>query len=84
MKSPPALRHLRVLYDPVALCYGLKRILLDQGQSCDHTFRHTRAIFAQYAPDVDVDAYIALLQEMGAQCDCEVGNNICGVYVKGA
>lgn len=71
------LRALRALYEPGALCRGLARILVEQGQPCDHTFQHTRAIFAQYAPDVDVDRYVALLQQAGAGCDCAVGYNIC-------
>lgn len=74
-RSPQA--RLRALYDPSALCYHLAEILIHQGQECDHTFRQTRAFFARYAPDVDVKAYIALLQETGAHCDCEIGYNLC-------
>jgi hypothetical protein len=72
-----ALRQLRQLADPAALCYDLAQILIHQGQPCDHTFRYTRAFFAHYAPDVDVEQYIGVLKEAGANCDCEVGNNIC-------
>lgn len=65
------------MYDPRALCRGLVRILEEQEQACAHDFTHTRALFAHYAPDVDVAAYIALLEELGAHCDCEVTLNIC-------
>jgi hypothetical protein len=68
---------LRRIYDPAALCRGLARVLVEQGQACDHTFRFTRAYFARYAPDVNVESYIAALEAAGAHCDCEVGNNLC-------
>lgn len=71
------LQQLRAIYNPAGLCRGLARVLVEQGQPCDHTFRHTRAFFAAYAPDVDVPAYIALLELAGAHCDCEVGHNVC-------
>ena len=75
--SRRALRPLARLYDPQALCFGLQRILLEQQQPCAHDFAHTRAIFAQYAPDVDVPQYLAKLEALGAHCDCEVLHNIC-------
>lgn len=71
------LRHLRALYDPQALCFGLQKILLEQQQPCAHDFTHTRALFARYAPDIDVPAYLALLGDLGAHCDCEVIQNVC-------
>jgi len=82
--KPPALKQLRRLYDPLALCSALARALIDQGRPCDHSYQHTRAFFARYAPDVDVDRYIALLADLGGHCDCEIGLNVCGQYVPGA
>lgn len=77
------LARLRRMYAPSALCYHLGEILLVQQQPCAHDFAHTRAFFAHYAPDVDVDAYIGVLQELGAHCDCEIGHNVC-TRIKGA
>ncbi len=81
---PAPFKQLRRMYDPLALCYGLSRDMHDDGQVCDHTYRLTRAYFTRYAPDVEVDRYIALLDELGGHCDCEVGLNVCGRYVEGA
>jgi hypothetical protein len=50
--------------------------LVDQGQVCDPTFRFTRAYFARYAPDVDVEGYIHALEAVGAHCGVAVGNNL--------
>jgi Protein of unknown function (DUF2695) len=84
MKPPSALARLRRIYDPRALCQGLAKVLIDAGEPCDHTYKHTRAFFARYAPDVDVDQVLALVAELGGGCDCEIGLNVCGRYVKGA
>lgn len=75
--TPPPLAQLRRRYGLSALCFYLARVLLDQGQPCDHTFRHTRAYYAQHAPDVDVEPVLALLRDAGAGCDCEIGHNLC-------
>lgn len=76
VKRPPTpLARLRKLYDPLALCYGLTKQLARQ--PCVHDFTQTRALLAHYAPQVDADALIALVQEMGAHCDCEILNNVC-------
>jgi len=71
---------LRRIYDPAALCHTLAVELLDHGKQCDHTFTITRASFAYYAPDVNVDPYIQILEELGAHCDCEVAYNVCAKY----
>jgi hypothetical protein len=44
--------------------------------ACVHDFTPTRALFAHYAPPVDADAMIAMMQEIGAHCDCEIFNNV--------
>ncbi len=79
-----ALRAIRRIYDPLALCYGLSQVMPNGPADCDHTYRYTRARFAEYAPDVDVDHYLALLAKLGGHCDCEIGLNVCARYVPGA
>lgn len=79
-----ALKELRRLYDPLALCYGLSQAMPNGPAECDHTYRHTRALFAEYAPDVNQDRYIELLAVLGGHCDCEIGLNVCARYVPGA
>ena len=85
--TPPeraARKEIRRMYDPLALCYGLSEDMPDGPAQCDSTYRYTRAFFAEYAPDVDVDRYLALLAVLGGHCDCEIGLNVCARYVPGA
>ena len=56
------LRQLGKVYDPLALCVGYRKLGV-KAEACDHTFKHTRAVLCRFAPDVDADAYIALLAE---------------------
>jgi len=72
-----ALQRLRAVYDPSGVCRGLARALVEQGHVCDHSFRFTRAYLADYAPDVNADQYVALLDQAGYHCDCEAGYNLC-------
>ncbi len=65
------------IFDPAAYCRGLARVLVEQGQPCAHDFAHTRTLFQHYAPDVDVNSYIQVLEAAGYHCDCEVGYNLC-------
>ncbi len=74
---PNRLKRLARMLDPLALCYGLGQASDYGRRPCDHTFTRTRALLADYAPDVDPAAYIAELAALGAHCDCEVGLNIC-------
>ena len=76
-QSPTPAAQLRRRYGLSALCFYLARALLQEGQSCDHSFRFTLAFYAQHAPDVDTATVLALLCEAGAACDCEVGRNLC-------
>ncbi len=71
------LRRAQRIFDLSTVCYYLATHLIDGGQACDHTYAQTRAFFAKHAPHIDVDAYIALLGEAGAACDCEIGLNLC-------
>ena len=77
MPSKKQMRALARLVDPLGLCTFLGKKLQYSKANCDDTFRYTRECLAQYAPDSDPEQVIALLQEMGAHCDCEVGFNIC-------
>lgn len=72
-----ARREANQLYELSALCYRLGLAFAEGQQECDHTFKHTRAFFAGFAPHIDAEQYIHLLRGAGAACDCEVGLNIC-------
>ncbi len=69
-------RQLRRLYDPLALCVGLRKLGYTV-EGCDHTFRGVQAVLQRAAPDVDAAAYVAALEAGGAHCDCEVMLNLC-------
>jgi hypothetical protein len=71
------MRALSKLLDPVGLCVYLGRALDYGRKPCAHTFQHTRTFLAEYAPDSNADTVIGLLRAMGADCDCEVGYNVC-------
>jgi hypothetical protein len=73
---PNRLKRLARLYDPLALCYGLRKLGYTVA-GCEHTFQGVRAVLQRAAPDVDAAAYVAALEDLGAHCDCEVMLNIC-------
>jgi phosphohistidine phosphatase SixA len=71
-----AVRAMRRIYDPSALCSALLR----EGHTverCDHTFAAVRLVLAAYAPGADADRYVALIQDTGAACTCEFQLNTC-------
>ena len=41
------------------------------------TFAHSGPY---YAPDINVDHYIQILEELGAHCDCEIATNVYAKY----
>jgi len=71
------LNRLAKLYDPTALCYGLGKRTEYGRRDCDFTFKHTRAVLAEYAPDVNADAVVAELERLGCHDDLETMLNIC-------
>jgi hypothetical protein len=71
------LAQLNQLCDTLAMCRYLGKKLGYSTAGCDNTFRYTRAYLATYSPDVNAEEVLALLQRLGAHCDCEVGLNVC-------
>lgn len=60
------------------LCAYLARRLLEPGaEPCKHDFKHTRDYVTSYRGIADPEPVLALLEEAGAVCDCEVGYNFC-------
>ena len=86
MPAPEALAALAQIIDPSALCRFVGKRLDYSTANCDHTFKHTLAFMAPYARRAgrDPDAVLDLIRQLGADCDCEFGLNVCGRYVNGA
>jgi hypothetical protein len=80
------LDRLRRIVDPLGLCRYVGKRLNYSTENCDHTFKHTSVFLAPYArrAGLELETVLDLLRAMGATCDCELGLNICGRWVKGA
>lgn len=73
----PQVTRLNQLCDTLALCRYLGKKLNYGTEGCDNTFRYTLTFLSTYSPDVDAGEVLALLESLGAHCDCEIGLNVC-------
>jgi hypothetical protein len=44
--------------------------------SCQHDYRHARAVLADEWPKLDVEATLEFFREEGGYCDCEILLNV--------